>query len=53
MPRPLIEDDRTPNEVCKVLEWLSSNEAPVLVLDEFDRLPMSDATVVAMQAVKR
>lgn len=37
--RSLFEGDQTPNGVRRVLSRLSSSSVPILIVDEFDRLP--------------
>ena len=37
--RSLFEGDRTPNGVRKVLSRLSRSSVPIVIVDEFDRLP--------------
>ena len=37
--RSLFEADRTPNGVRKVLSTLPSSSVPIVIVDEFDRLP--------------
>ena len=43
----LFQGKQTPNDVRKVLERLSMDAVPILILDEFDRLPPSEKGIFA------
>ena len=42
-----FQGEQAPNDVRKVLERLSMHRLPILILDEFDRLPASEKRVFA------
>lgn len=43
----LFQGEQSPNDVRKVLERLSMDRLPIVILDEFDRLPTSEKGVFA------